>query len=193
MEAPSSWKIVKLIFLRKPDAAPKKGNLELPGFVCYGGKFGFATLVLDQICKVKRSWRFEERCATVHFETTQVGKDLGVEAFILTVTKVLREGRRGGAREVYTTRDLNVELGLCTDEEDIEELKMRFTGPWQFPEADVVWNHEGVQLHMQLGENSKNGRRSWTTSSGLGGSPTMLTSTMASKYGAHGITIRFTR
>ena len=26
MEAPSSWKIVKLIFLRKPDAEPKKGN-----------------------------------------------------------------------------------------------------------------------------------------------------------------------
>ena len=25
VEAPSSWRIVKLIFLRKPDAAPKKG------------------------------------------------------------------------------------------------------------------------------------------------------------------------
>ena len=25
MEAPNSWKIVKLVFLRKPDAAPKKG------------------------------------------------------------------------------------------------------------------------------------------------------------------------
>ena len=25
MEAPSSWKIVKLVFLRKPDAEPKKG------------------------------------------------------------------------------------------------------------------------------------------------------------------------
>ena len=24
-EAPSSWKIVKLVFLRKPDAEPKKG------------------------------------------------------------------------------------------------------------------------------------------------------------------------
>ena len=26
MESPSSWKIVKLVFLRKPDAAPKKGS-----------------------------------------------------------------------------------------------------------------------------------------------------------------------
>ena len=25
-EAPSSWRIVKLVFLRKPDAAPKKGK-----------------------------------------------------------------------------------------------------------------------------------------------------------------------
>ena len=25
MESPSSWKVVKLVFLRKPDAAPKKG------------------------------------------------------------------------------------------------------------------------------------------------------------------------
>ena len=33
------------------------------------------------------------------------------EAFISSVLKVLREGRRGGAREFYITGDLNVELG----------------------------------------------------------------------------------
>ena len=58
------------------------------------------------------------------------GKDSGIqEAFISSVTKVLREGRRGGAREFYITGDLNVELGfMCTDEEDIEEL-VRCAGP----------------------------------------------------------------
>ena len=31
MEAPSSWKIVKLVFLRKPDTAPKKRDHKLQG------------------------------------------------------------------------------------------------------------------------------------------------------------------
>ena len=63
----------------------------------------------------------------VLFETTLVmavhaldcGKDLGMyEAFISSVTEVLRDGRHGGAREFYTTADLNVESELmCTDEE----------------------------------------------------------------------------
>ena len=76
--------------------------------------------------------RYEERCTAVHFGTTLVmafhapgcGKDLGVrETFILNVPRVLREGRRGGAREFYSTGDLRVELGLLfTDEEDIEEF-----------------------------------------------------------------------
>ena len=36
---------------------------------------------------------------------------------------MLREGRRGGARDFYITGDLNVELGMmCRDEKDIEEL-----------------------------------------------------------------------
>ena len=41
------------------------------------------------------------------------GEDSGVyETFILNVTKVLREGRRGGGREYHTTGDLNVEMGF---------------------------------------------------------------------------------
>ena len=44
------------------------------------------------------------------------------ETFILNVTKILREGRRAGAKEFSFTGDLNVELGiLCTDEDDIGE------------------------------------------------------------------------
>ena len=39
-------------------------------------------------------------------------KDLEMyEAFISSVTKVLREGRRVGAKEFYITGDLKVELG----------------------------------------------------------------------------------
>ena len=75
---------------------------------------------------------------------------------MLNVTRVLREGRRGGAREFYIAGDLNVKLGLmCTDEDDIEELNEMY-GPscWQGCENDHggfkklmwYWNHEGVQL-----------------------------------------------
>ena len=108
-------------------------NLELPGYVCFGSKFWLATLLVsEQFCKIRRSWRFEERCTAVLFGTTLVmavyapdcGNNLGVhETFIFNVTKVLREVRCGGARDFCVAGDPNVELGsLCTDEEDIEEL-----------------------------------------------------------------------
>ena len=43
-------------------------ELKLPGHVCYGSKMGLATLVVsDQFFKIKRSWRFEERCTAVLF------------------------------------------------------------------------------------------------------------------------------
>ena len=39
------------------------------------------------------------------------------------MVKILREGRKGGARDFYITSDFNVELGLmCIDENDNEEL-----------------------------------------------------------------------
>ena len=95
--------------------------------MCYGSKFGLATLLVsDQFCNIERSWRFEERCTAVFFETTLImavcapdcGKDLGMhEAFISSVSVVLREGRRGSARDFYIFGDLIVELGfMCTDE-----------------------------------------------------------------------------
>ena len=41
---------------------------KLVGHVCYGSKMGLATLVVsDQFFKIKRSWRFEERCTAVLF------------------------------------------------------------------------------------------------------------------------------
>ena len=61
-----------------------------------------------------------------------------VRSFISRFLEVLREGRRGGAREFYITGDLNVELGMmCTDEKDIEELN-EMSGPlcWHGYEKD---------------------------------------------------------
>ena len=94
-------------------------NLELIGYVA---NFALATLLVsDQFCRIERSWRFEERCTAVLFGTTLVmavyapdcGKDLEMyEALISSVTRVMREGRRGGAREFYITGDLNVEMGF---------------------------------------------------------------------------------
>ena len=51
------------------------------------------------------------------------------DAFISSVLKVLRESRRGGAKDFYITGDLHVELGMmCTDEKDIEEVNEMY-GP----------------------------------------------------------------
>ena len=48
-------------------------NLSLPGYVWYGSKSGFATLLVsDQFCTIKRAWRFEERCTAILFGTTRV-------------------------------------------------------------------------------------------------------------------------
>ena len=57
---------------------------------------------------------------------------------ISSVTAVLREGRRGGAKDFYITGGFNVELGLrCTDEKD-EEVLTKMCGPlcWQGYDKD---------------------------------------------------------
>ena len=44
------------------------------------------------------------------------------EESICSVVGLLREGRKGGARDFYIAGDFNVELGLiCTDGNDEEE------------------------------------------------------------------------
>ena len=46
-------------------------GMSLTWYVCHGSKLGLATLlVLDQFCKIERSWRFKEGCAGVLFGTT---------------------------------------------------------------------------------------------------------------------------
>ena len=87
-----------------PSKTPNPGNMELSGYVCYGSKTGFATLLVPkQLCTIKRTWKFEERCAAILFGTTLVmavyapdsSKSLEMyEACIWSVVKVLREGRR---------------------------------------------------------------------------------------------------
>ena len=60
------------------------------------------------------------------------------EAFISSVTKVLREGRQGGAKDFHISRDPNVELGvMSTNEKDTEELDGMY-GPlcWQRYDQD---------------------------------------------------------
>ena len=60
------------------------------------------------------------------------------EECISCVVKILREGRKGGARDFHITGDFNVELGLmCTDENDSEELTNMY-GPlcWQGYDKD---------------------------------------------------------
>ena len=73
------------------------------------------------------------------------------ETCISSVVKVLREGRRGRAKDFCITSDLNVELGLmCTDEKDIEELTKMY-GPlcWQGYDKNPggfkqIWDHERI-------------------------------------------------
>ena len=67
--------------------------------------------------------------------------------------QVLREGRKGGARNLYIAGNINVELGLmCTDENGEEELTSLY-GPmlarvrqvrWRFSKNLVVWDHERI-------------------------------------------------
>ena len=115
---------------------------------CNPNKHGYATLwVSEKFCTIKRSWETEERRTAILFGTTMVmavyapdtEKSLEMyEECISSVVKVLREGRKGGARDFYITVDFNVELCLmCTDENDEEELTKLY-GPlcWQGYDKD---------------------------------------------------------
>ena len=80
-------------------------NLKVPGYVFYGSGFGLATLVVsDRFFMRKRS---EGRCTTVLSGSvpvmavcaTDCDKDSDASGtFIKDITKVLWEGRRGGAK-----------------------------------------------------------------------------------------------
>ena len=134
------------------------------------------------------------------------------EAFISSVLRVLREGRRGGATEFYTTGDLNVEVGMmCTDEKDIEELNEMYGPPcWQGYDQDaggskkLMWYgimkefnckfpctwakcgraKETATTHRQHGDR----RQAWITSLGPEGGTMMRICTMMSNCATRGIT-----
>ena len=120
-------------------------NLELPGYVCYGSKSGFATLLVsERFCTLKRSWKFEERCTAVLFGTILVmavyapasSKSLEMyETCISSVVEVLREGRSAGARDFYI--ELTKMYGpLCWQGYDKD--------PGSFKKNLVVWDYERV-------------------------------------------------
>ena len=63
----------------------------------------------------------EERCTAILFGTTMVMAVYAPDAkksqemyeeCVSSVVKVLREGRKGGARDFFSTCDFNVELGV---------------------------------------------------------------------------------
>ena len=57
MESPSSWKIVKLVFLRKPDVAPKKGirSYRAIALTSVMSKW-YASCIILRLEKGKRAW-----------------------------------------------------------------------------------------------------------------------------------------
>ena len=65
----------------------------------------------------------------------------------------------------------------------MKEFNCKASSTW----SKGVRERETAFTHRQLGEKGKNGRRSWTTSSGLGGSLTRLTSTMRRKERSNGL------
>ena len=136
-------------------------------------------MVSDWFSEIKRFWRSEERCTAVLFGAILVmaiyrpdcKNDMDVyETFILSVTKLLREGRRAGTKEFFITGDLNVELGLlCTDEDDIGEFKEMY-GPlcWQGCERDhgvfrkLIWCGIMKEFNCKVSTWSKCGRETET-------------------------------
>ena len=96
-----------------------------------------ATLsVSDEFCKIKRSWRFEQRCTEVLFETTLVmavyAPDSSKGMGLYKTFHLERPWSTTGRTSWWSQRLLH-ELGMmCTDEEDIEQFKEMY-GPlcWQ--------------------------------------------------------------
>ena len=96
--------------------------------MCDGSKYGLATLLVsDQFCTLGSSWKFEERYTVILFGTTLVmaayapdsGKSTDMyEAFISTVLKVLREGRRG-----WSQRLLHYRRSYCVVGNDVYKRK----------------------------------------------------------------------
>ena len=62
MEAPSSWEIVKLVFLRKPDAEPKERDQELQGRCAHICIFEVVRILYcSSPCAGKRTRKLEEK------------------------------------------------------------------------------------------------------------------------------------
>ena len=93
--------------------------------MCYGGKSGFATLLVsEQFCTKKRSWKSEERCTAILFRTTLVGAayapDSGkstemYEAFDASVLESAARRTSGSQRLVHYRRSQCGMGGSCVE------------------------------------------------------------------------------
>ena len=130
---------------------------------------------------------------------------MNIETFILNFTKILREGRRAGAKELCIIGDLNVEWWLlCTDEDDISEFN-EMHGPlcWQGCERDhggfkkLLWYGRTKEFNCKVTSTWSDcfaGRKKWPsrthnlliTLSEQGGHRTKHTPTMMKNMGRQG-------
>ena len=98
------------------------------------------------------------------YAPAQVQEKKLYEAIVSNVFNVMWEGCRDGARDFYLTRSLNVEVGTCTNEKNIEEVYVMYMArvqswfggsrSWCGTE---LWREIGF-THRQLGWISSLGR-----------------------------------
>ena len=97
MESPSSWKVVKLVFLKKPDAAPTKGIRSYQAIALTSVmSTWYASCVLLRQEKDKRAWKVEE-LAHGWCERDKMPKPKGIDDEF--IAKTLGVARRGEPRD----------------------------------------------------------------------------------------------
>ena len=110
-------------------------NLELKGFMCYGNKNGYASLLVSDKFSTIISRLFFESGAYTDIPMTKCTKN-ALQMWLKLCAKAVRV-----AKNFHTAGDINVELSLmCTDENEEEELTKLF-GPlrWQGYDKDPVF------------------------------------------------------
>ena len=68
MEGPRSWKIVKLVFLRKPDAEPKKGDQKQEGYCAHMSVFEVVHVLCHSLLGAREGTRNLEETACGRLE-----------------------------------------------------------------------------------------------------------------------------
>ena len=84
MEAPSSWKIERLVFFRKPDADPKKGIRSYTAIAL--------TTVMSEWCASRVILRLEQRREPENWKKLHVGGINGISCFSVSPSGRLEYG-----------------------------------------------------------------------------------------------------